>query len=244
MLGWAVTDTGIVRSENQDSHNLVHSYASNLAVCVVCDGMGGARSGNVASSVAADTFTADLLLQIKPGMSPKSLKTALLTAVKNANYQVFEKAKANPSYYGMGTTLVGGVVSPDFAVIANVGDSRVYHISGEGIEQVSRDHSLVEDLFERGEISREAAKNHSSKHLLTRVVGTDEEVTPDIYIRDMTEGDFLLLCTDGLTNVVEDQEILFEVLHGADPTLACDKLVNLAKSRGGPDNITIVLLHI
>jgi protein phosphatase len=244
MLGWAVTDTGVARWENQDFFHLELSYATNLTVCVVCDGMGGARSGNIASRIAADAFTADLLLQVKPGMSRKNLGAALTSAVSAANAQVYEKAQTDSAYYGMGTTLVGAVVTPDYAVLTNVGDSRAYHISGDGIEQITRDHSLVEDLFERGEISREAAKKHSSKHLLTRVVGTDGTVASDLFYRDMAEGDFLLLCSDGLSNVVEDQEILFEVLHGGDLSLACDRLVNMANGRGGPDNITIILIHI
>jgi protein phosphatase len=244
MLGWAVTDTGVARRENQDFYHLELSHATNMAVCVVCDGMGGARSGNIASRIAADSFVSDLLLQVKPGMSHKSLGAALTSAVSAANLQVFEKSLTDNAYYGMGTTLAGGIVTPDYAVLANVGDSRVYHISGDGIEQITRDHSLVEDLYERGEISREAAKHHSSKHLLTRVVGTDGAVGTDLFYKELTEGDFLLFCSDGLTNVVEDQEILFEVLHGGDPSLACDRLVDTANGRGGPDNITIVLIHI
>ncbi|MCL2003535.1 MAG: Stp1/IreP family PP2C-type Ser/Thr phosphatase [Oscillospiraceae bacterium] len=244
MLGWAITDTGVARRENQDFYHLELSHATGLAVCVVCDGMGGMRSGNVASRVAADAFITDLLLQVKPGMSHKSLKTALAAAVSAANAQVFEKARTNAAYYGMGTTLIGAVVTPEYAVMANVGDSRAYHISGDGITQVSRDHSLVEDLMHRGELSREEAKHHPSKNLITRALGTDGIVAPDLFIREMAEGDFLLLCTDGLTNVVEDMEILFEVLHGGDPSLACERLVSMANSRGGPDNTTIVLIHI
>jgi protein phosphatase len=244
MLGWAVTHTGMARKENQDFYHLEISYATNLAVCVVCDGMGGARAGNVASRIAADAFSSDLLLQVKPGMSPRSIKSALASAVTAANTQVFDKANSDSVYYGMGTTLVGAVVSPDSAILANVGDSRAYHINGGGIEQISRDHSLVEDLMYRGELSREEAKHHPSKNLITRALGTDGTVAPDLFVKDMTEGDFLLLCSDGLTNVVEDQEILFEVIHGGDPSLACGRLIDMANSRGGPDNITIILIHI
>ncbi|MCL1807576.1 MAG: Stp1/IreP family PP2C-type Ser/Thr phosphatase [Oscillospiraceae bacterium] len=244
MLGWAVTDTGVARRENQDSFHLELSYAANMAVCVVCDGMGGARSGNIASRIASDTFINELRLQVKPGMGFRNLKSALATAVSAANTQVFEKAVSDASNFGMGTTLVGAVVTPENAVIANVGDSRAYLISEEGIEQITRDHSLVEDLLVRGELTYEESKNHPSKHLITRVVGTEDAVITDLYSVDFREGDFLLLCTDGLTNVVEDQEILFEVLHGGDPANACVNLVNLANSRGGPDNTTIILIHI
>jgi protein phosphatase len=198
--------------------------------------MGGAKSGNIASRIAADAFVNDLRLQIKPGMSHKALKAALASAVSTANTQVFDKARNDPSCYGMGTTLVGAVVTPESAAIVNVGDSRAYLIDGAGIEQITRDHSLIEDLVARGELSREEAKNHPSKNLITRVLGTDDAVIPDLYITDLREGDFLMLCSDGLTNVIEDQEVLFEILHGGDPAFACDRLTNMANSRGGPDN--------
>ncbi|MDR0326643.1 MAG: Stp1/IreP family PP2C-type Ser/Thr phosphatase [Oscillospiraceae bacterium] len=244
MLGWAITDKGVARRENQDSFYLELSHANDQAVCVVCDGMGGARSGNIASQIAADIFCGDLRLQVKPGMSQKSLKAALASAVSAANKQIYEKARTDADYCGMGTTLVGAVVTPDSAVVVNVGDSRAYHISQSGIRQITRDHSLIEDLVGRGELTREEAKNHPSKHLITRVLGTDQAVIPDLFIAEFEEGDFLLLCSDGLTNVVDDQEILFEVLHGGDPMLACDRLIGMANSRGGPDNITIILIHI
>jgi protein phosphatase len=244
MLGWAVSDKGRTRSDNQDYHHLELSYASSMGICAVCDGMGGARSGNVASRTAADAFINDLKLQLKPNMSAKSIKSALALAVSSANLQVYEKARTDAAYYGMGTTLAGAVVTPNFAVIINVGDSRVYRISEQGILQITRDHSLIEDLVERGEITREEAKNHPSKHLITRVLGTEDVVYPDIYFTDLSEGDFLLLCSDGLTGVVEDQEILFEVLHGGDPALACERLTNIANQKGGPDNITVLLVRI
>jgi protein phosphatase len=234
----------VARRDNQDTFHLELSHATNMAICVVCDGMGGAKSGNIASRIAADTFINDLRLQIKPGMSQKAVKSSLASAVSTANIGVFDKARGDTSCYGMGTTLVGAVVTPECAAIVNVGDSRAYLIGSGGISQITRDHSLIEDLVERGEISREEARNHPSKNLITRVLGTDDAVIPDLYTQPLAEGDFLLLCTDGLTNVVEDQEILFEVLHGGDPVFACDRLTNMANTRGGPDNITITLIHI
>lgn len=244
MIAWAITDKGMARRENQDSFHLEISHAAGQAICVVCDGMGGARSGNVASRIAADAFMTDIQLQAKPGMSSKNTRTALATAVAAANGRVFEKAQSDPAYFGMGTTLVGAVVTPNAAVVANVGDSRAYLIDENGIEQITRDHSLIEDLLQRGELSREEAKNHPSKNLITRVVGTDCSVIPDLYSVELQEGDFILLCTDGLTNVVEDQEILFETLHGGDPAGCCERLRDMANERGGPDNITIILIHI
>jgi protein phosphatase len=244
MLGWALTDKGVARRDNQDYHHLELFYASDQAVCVVCDGMGGARSGNIASRIAADTFISGMILQVRPGLTQKALRSALASSLFAANKQVFEKSQTDPEYYGMGTTLVGASVTPECALIINVGDSRAYHINAGGIRQITCDHSLVEELLERGEITHEEAKNHPSKHLITRVLGTDCDVDPDFYAVDLTGGDFLLLCSDGLNNVVEDQEILFEVIHGGDPATACQRLVSMANGRGGPDNITVVLIHI
>jgi protein phosphatase len=244
MLGWAVTDKGEKRADNQDYHHLELSYANGLGVCVVCDGMGGAKSGNIASKTAADAFINDLRLQLKSGMNRKGIKSALALAVSSANLQVYEKAQTDPVFYGMGTTLVGAVVTPDSAVIINVGDSRAYHITDDGIFQITRDHSLIEDLIERGEITREEGKTHPSKHLITRVLGTEDTVLPDLFSVELNEGDCLLLCSDGLNGVVEDQEILFEVLHGGDPAMACERLKDMANGKGGPDNITVVLVKI
>lgn len=242
MTAWGTTDRGIARSQNQDSFHLEILHDSAQAILVVCDGMGGAKSGNVASRIAADVFVEQLHLSLKPGMNIKALRAALSSAVEAANARVFAKARSDAAYYGMGTTLVGMVATPTLAVIANVGDSRAYIIDNEGIEQITRDHSVVEDLLYRGELSKEQARSHPSKNLITRALGTDSSVDPDIFSLDLCEGDFLLLCSDGLTGVVEDMEILYEVLHGGDPALCCDRLVRLANERGGPDNISVILL--
>ena len=238
MIAWAVTDTGMARRENQDCFRL--EKLNTQITCVVCDGMGGARSGEVASTVAVETFMESM--QVRPHM--KNAETALSAAVTAANARVYGKAQTDPAYYGMGTTLVGAFVARGTAALVNVGDSRAYKIGAGGIEQITRDHSLVENLIERGELTREQAKEHPSKNLITRVVGTDEAVIADLFSVELDGGDFLLLCTDGLTNVVDDQEILFEVMHGGAPADCCERLVKMANKRGGPDNITIILIHI
>lgn len=244
LFAWGMTDKGVSRQQNQDSFHLEVHHESEQAVCVICDGMGGARAGNIASELAVGVFVEEMRLALKPGMSQRSMRAALRAAVRAANEKVYEKSRPGSEYAGMGTTLVGSVVTPGLAVVANVGDSRAYIIDREGIERVTRDHSLVEDLLARGELSHEEAKNHPSRNLITRALGTDEDVHCDIYIIDMRPGDYLLLCSDGLTNTVEDQEILYEVLHGGDPALCCRRLTDLANSRGGPDNITIILVSL
>lgn len=244
MIAWALTDKGKARRENQDSFHLEISHAVNQAICVVCDGMGGAKSGNVASQMAADVFMDEMRLQAKPGMSPKAIRTAMASSVAASNRRVYEKAQSGSDFYGMGTTLVGAAVSRNGALIINVGDSRAYLADEQGITQITRDHSLVEDLIAKGELTREEAKIHPSKNLITRALGTEAAVIPDLFSVELKEGDFLLLCTDGLSNMVEDQEILFEILHGGDPSNCCERLINLANERGGPDNITIALIRI
>ena len=244
MNAWGITDRGVVRQQNQDYFHLNVLHDSSLAVCSVCDGMGGARSGNVASVMAVDAFIEETELLIKPGMNGRAMKTALLQAVSTANARIYEKGRSDPACYGMGTTMVCALVTPSVAVIANVGDSRAYIVDKNGIERVTRDHSVVEDLLAMGELSREEAKTHPSKNLVTRALGTDESVKPDVFTVELREGDYVLLCSDGLTNTVEDQEILYEVIHGGDPSKCCRRLMELANERGGPDNITIVLISV
>ncbi len=244
MFAWGITDKGVSRQQNQDSFHLEVYHESDQAVCVICDGMGGARAGNVASELAVQVFVEEMRLALKPGMSQRSMRASLRSAVRAANDKVYGRSRPGSEFAGMGTTLVSCVATPGQAVIANVGDSRAYIIDRDGIERITRDHSLVEDLLARGELSREEAKNHPSRNLITRALGTDKDVHCDIYVLDLRPGDYLLLCSDGLTNTLEDQEILYEVLHGGDPAMCCRRLTDMANSRGGPDNITIILVSV
>ncbi len=244
MTAWGMTDCGLARSENQDAFHLEVLHDSAQSILAVCDGMGGAKSGNVASRVAVEVFVENLHLGLRPGMDLASIRVVLQEAVETANDRVYDKARSDMAFYGMGTTMVGAVITPGLAVIANVGDSRAYIIDSEGIERITRDHSVIEDLLDRGELSREQAKSHPDKNLITRALGTESEVTPDIFSVDLREGDYLLLCSDGLTNTLEDMEILYQVLHGGEPASCCQRLVAMANERGGPDNITIILLSV
>ena len=144
----------------------------------------------------------------------------------------------------MGTTLVAAVIQPKKAVVVNVGDSRAYRINTDGIMQITQDHSLVQMMVDRGEITPEQAKVNPSKNLITRAVGTEPAVICDIFPLKLEKGDFLLLCSDGLTNLVDDQEILFEVVHGQQPDDCCVRLLDIAKKRGAPDNVTCVMVSV
>ena len=209
---------------------------------MVCDGMGGARAGNVASMLAAQAF-GDTVLE---GLAEPKVKLddLLNTAVEQANCAVSARAEIDPDCLGMGTTLVAALVQDGVCHIVNVGDSRAYLVSGEGIRQITRDHSLVEDLVQRGEITRELARFHPQKHLITRALGVGEEAQADLFEEPCVPGSFLLLCSDGLSNVMDDQELLYEIIHGGEVSDCCQRLLDTVLSRGAPDNMTAVLLQM
>ena len=244
MRAWGKTDVGRVRAENQDTYFIELDPAGGT-ICVVCDGMGGAKGGATASRIAAGVFAEEIRSRM-PGAERDAafLKNLAKEAVDAANSAVYERSESSPDFNGMGTTLVAAIGSGNRLVITNIGDSRAYLITEEGIERLTRDHSLVEDMMMQGDLTVEQARTHPSKNLITRAVGVDETAECDVYYREMHPGEHILLCSDGLTNMVEEQEILYEVLHGGDKALACERLVDIANDRGGRDNITVVLLEI
>lgn len=245
MLSYGITDVGKRRAANQDNF-IIDKRSSSTLLAVVCDGMGGAAAGAVASRIAASAFIEEIR-QRAPGehRDAEFLKELSKEAVLAANREVCRSAEENPDYNGMGTTLVAAVGSGSDFVITNIGDSRAYLISeAEGCMRLTRDHSLVEDMMMQGDLTREQAKTHPSKNLITRAIGADDAAECDVYYRKMSPGEHILLCSDGLTNMVEEQEILYEVLHGGDKELVCERLVALANEHGGRDNITAVLLEI
>lgn len=239
---WGISDTGAVRAQNQDSFYL-KLIREDLLLAIVCDGMGGAKAGNVASSLAAAT-AAEYLEDIAPDKLASHGAARLCEACRMSNRAVFHKACREQECRGMGTTMVCALVHGSKASILNVGDSRAYHISGEGIAKVTRDHSVVEDLLQQGRITPEEARNHPKKNLITRCLGTESEVDPDLYELKLKAGDRLLLCSDGLSNVLTDQEMLYEVLHGGSGETCCQRMLDIALSRGAPDNVTAVLIEI
>ncbi len=245
MKVWAMTDKGLSRSQNQDSFFVDVLHGDGQAILVVCDGMGGARAGNVASAIAVETFVEEAKGALRSGAGKKQLEAAALEAAHAANECVYAKSRtAGGEFRGMGTTLVGVLCSGKHCSIVNVGDSRAYLITEAGIRRVTTDHSVVEDLVSRGDISEAQARHHPNKNLITRALGTEPKVLCDHFPLELQPGSFLLLCSDGLSNMVEDQEILFEVLHGGDLSTCCQRLIDIANERGGPDNITVALLSI
>jgi len=243
LRAWGVTDKGAVRSENQDAYYIDLLRQSGQAICIVCDGMGGAQAGDVASEMAVSIFTEEVKAALKPDMSPAAIGELLRSAAESANKEIFLRSMKNEELFGMGTTLVAAVITGDTAVVANVGDSRAYHITPDGARRITRDHSVVEDMIQRGEITRDQARNHPVKNYITRAVGTEDCVRCDIFTVPLAQGEFLLLCSDGLSNVVSDPELLFEVIFWGEPDDCCDRLLTIASNRGAPDNVTIVLFQ-
>ena len=236
---WGITDRGVIREQNQDA--FAHQVLPDGRVlALVCDGMGGARAGNVASTMAVDIIMDEFLAEEEGARTLDSLKAAAALA----NRRIFQRAAGEESCAGMGTTLVAALADGEEALILNEGDSRAYHLSEEGgIVRVTRDHSLVADLVERGELTREEARRHPSRNLITRALGPDISADCDGYICPMNAGEYLLLCSDGLVNTVTDQEMLFEVIHGDGPDTCLDRLLAIAKRQGAPDNVTAVLMQ-
>ena len=241
---WSMSDVGLVRKENQDDYAVEQLPESGYTLCVVCDGMGGPAGGRQASHIAVETFVSEMKKQLRPGMSPEQLKEVSAYAVSVANRAVRQAAQASMDCRSMGTTLVSAVSYDKGTVVTNVGDSRAYHISSDGISRVTKDHSLVESMVDRGDITAEEARHHPNRNLITRALGPDMSALSDGYICPMAAGDFLLLCSDGLVETVTDQEMLFEVLHGGDLGTCMDRLLAISKANGASDNVTAVLMQM
>lgn len=243
MQYWAITDAGCVREQNQDTY-LMEELDKNTVLCLVCDGMGGAKSGNVASSLAAEVFVGEIRRTWRADLEQAQIDQMIQSAVKLANFTVYDQGKQFEEFSGMGTTLVAALVRNQEATIVNVGDSRAYRINESGIKKITVDHSLVEMMVLRGELTPEEARNYPGKNYITRAIGPEAVAEPDLFHADLERGDCLLLCSDGLSNTIDDQEILFEVIHGEQKEHCCEQLLEISKSRGAPDNVTCVLVQI
>ncbi len=243
MQYWALTDPGCVRPKNQDAYK-IEELDSVSWLCVVCDGMGGAKSGNIASSLAADVFAQSVVSSWKPGLGQEAVDALLQSAVKLANFTVYDQAREFVDFAGMGTTLVAVLVQGKMATVVNVGDSRLYHVTPGYIRQITRDHSLVQMMVDRGELPPQEAKTYPGKNMITRAVGTEMVVLCDLFHQELDRGDSLLLCTDGLSNLMDEQEMLFEIVYEEDGQRCCQRLMDIALNRGAPDNVTCVLMRV
>lgn len=234
-------DKGIVRNSNQDAY-FAGEISQDVTFAVVCDGMGGANAGNVASEIAVKTISEYIVNSYRNNMSLDDIIKMVKNAITSANIEIFDKSKSDKDLEGMGTTVVAAVIRGTNAVVANVGDSRVYVVNDE-IKQLTTDHSIVQTLIETGKITREDAMVHPRKNVITRALGAEAEVVADVEEYNLSKEDTLLLCTDGLTNFVREDEILNSFKNN-DISLVCEKLIELANLGGGGDNITAVTLTL
>lgn len=239
LTSFSRTDIGSVRKLNQDYVYTTQEKIGNLTnLFIVADGMGGHAAGDYASRTAVES----IVECIENSFEKNSLKL-LSKAVEAANKAVYTEALLDRKLEGMGTTIVAATFVGRYLQAINVGDSRLYVIDADGIRQVSVDHSLVEEMIRSGGIAREQARNHPDKNIITRAVGVKKTVEPDTYTEELKDGDVVLLCSDGLTNMVTDDEIKEIVNQAADVSEAGKRLVEKANENGGRDNISAVLIR-
>ncbi len=236
---FAKTDIGKNRSINQDAY-YAKILSNGTAFVVVCDGMGGASAGDIASKTATEIISQYFLNAYSPKMSSEDIIKLLNNAIASANIEVYSLSQKDENLKGMGTTVVAAVVNETSAIICNIGDSRAYCINDDVI-QITRDHSMVQSLVESGKISPEQAKTHPEKNIITRALGVEETVLCDSYCVEINENDNILLCTDGLTNMVDSNNILRIFKDNALDKMT-DLLVNEANINGGRDNITAAVI--
>lgn len=236
----AKTDKGLIRSSNQDAY-AVGELPGEVAWAVVCDGMGGEAGGNIASALAVKVISEKITSAYNEKMRDASIKNLLDSAISAANIEVYDMAYSRPDLQGMGTTVVAVIVRDKTAFIAHAGDSRAYIVSGDIIQQITTDHSLVQNLVDRGEITAEQAQHHPKKNLITRAVGVEKRIDIDFSEIDLNDNETLILCTDGLSNFVTNKEMIDDIKDGQYYAFA-DRLVKRANKNGGGDNITVVAI--
>jgi len=243
------TNPGMVRSHNEDS--VAQELACGLVV--LADGMGGYNAGEVASGIAVSVVATEVcqhLQKVSPTDrdedSGEELGVLLLRGnIQRANASIFHAAQSQPQYAGMGTTIVSGLFYDNRVVVGHVGDSRMYRLRGGTLETITRDHSLLQEQIDGGMISIEDARLSNNKNLVTRAVGIDAEVVPEIHVHDVLVGDIYLLCSDGLNDMVEDEDIqsTLYAMQGNLP-LAAEQLIQMANDNGGRDNVSVILVKV
>ena len=237
------TDKGLVRGINEDNwYTNEPSPTSKAFYAIVADGMGGHNAGDVASDLATTTISEYINSRYSDELSYDDLKTLLIKAVEESNALILSESKKSREKIGMGTTLVVCFVINNRAIVAHVGDSRVYIIRKNNIRKITKDHSLVAELVNEGKITEKEALNHPQKNVITRAIGTDPTVDIDISEFNLKDGDIILLCTDGLSNMLSDSQIKNIVLKSENVIISPKNLVDCANEKGGSDNITAVTL--
>lgn len=243
------THPGMVRSHNEDSV----TFDAERGLVVLADGMGGYNAGEVASGIAVSVVSSEVRHRLeqaspldKDAASGDEVGVAVLRDnVKKANLSIFNAAQSQPQYAGMGTTIVAGLFYDNRVAVAHVGDSRMYRLRGEVLETITRDHSLLQEQIDSGVISKELAKLSKNKNLVTRAVGIEAEVEPELHVHHVQVGDIYLLCSDGLNDMVEDEDIAatLQMMQNNLP-LAAQQLIEQANDNGGRDNVSVILVKV
>jgi PPM family protein phosphatase len=231
-----LTDIGNVRKVNEDY--LGYHEDMDKKIYIVADGMGGHNAGEIASKLAVDT----VIEYINSICCMENLKAVLEEAIEFSNKKIYEFSRTNPSLNGMGTTITACLIKGSVMAAANVGDSRCYVLDKDGIRQITKDHSLVQQLVDNGSITAEEAAVHPNKNIITRALGTVPKVDIDTFLLDLKDINKVILCTDGLSNSLTDEE-MYEIIINNDNNSACEKLVEISKQRGGKDNITVMIFE-
>jgi serine/threonine protein phosphatase PrpC len=239
----AESDRGLVREINEDCYRIIKGFSRTPSVFIVADGMGGHNCGEIASRMTVEYISGAVEQGLLDLGSREDMEEALNEIVKGANKAVIEASLEQPEMSGMGTTMTMAVICGNIVTVAHVGDSRVYLVRAGNIRQLTEDHSYIGELVRNGTITREEAKEHPSKHVITRAIGSSTALEADIVSLECEKDDIFVLCTDGLTNKLEEDEIL-DIAAGNEPDGACTKLINAAKSKGGEDNITVIVIKI
>ncbi len=231
----------MVRRSNQDSY-AVGELPGGVAWAVICDGMGGANGGNIASGTAVKTVSEKIAASWRPGMGANSICNMLKSAVAAANVNVFDMAQSVEALAGMGTTIVVVLIADGMAHLVHAGDSRAYHITADGLVQITRDHSIVQNLVEQGRLTEEEAREHPRRNVITRALGVSEFLDVDYNEVELDGDQGILLCTDGLSGFVSHED-MEEVLRTVPFSEAPERMTQLANENGGGDNITVVVIR-
>lgn len=233
------TDIGLIRSENQDKVRA--DELTGAVFAAVCDGMGGERSGEKASKIALDAVFNKFISGYIPNMPIDNIKKLMLESFSEANSMVFKSSRQDYKDFGMGTTCVAALVTPDASYIANVGDSRAYLLYDGSMSQITVDHTYVRMLFERGDITEDEMAEHPKRNMLTKAIGVEKQIVPD-YFEIKHNGKFkLMLCSDGLSGYCSLNEMQ-TILEGDDINAASEQLIKLAIDKGGKDNISLSII--
>lgn len=241
MFIYGKTDVGLVREKNEDAF-FFEQISNNMAFAIVCDGMGGQAGGDIASNKAIEFISNNLKSNLKEGMKNNSVRYLLESSIATANSIIFDISNETQELKGMGTTIVLAVINNNTLHIAHAGDSRAYLLRANDLHRLTVDHSIVQTLVDHGELTEDQAKVHPNKNIITRALGVQKDIVADLSEVYLQQDDILLLCTDGLSNLVEDDDI--KTALNDDISLAPEKLIQIANKAGGNDNITAVVLVV